>query len=53
MKTTLKHLCIWCFIGLLTSCTPTPVNNDTLVKKAKPVFATGGEHSTEPDNEKD
>ncbi|MCG2419742.1 hypothetical protein K8089_11975 [Aequorivita sp. F47161] len=53
MKTKLIFLGLWCFIGLLTSCTPTPINNDNKVEKTQPVYATGGEHSTEADNEKD
>jgi|TARA_R110002020_G_scaffold379355_3_gene590538 hypothetical protein len=51
MKATIIYLSL--AIGLLGSCTPTPDNSDNNLYKAPPIYGTGGEHSAEPDNEKD
>ena len=53
MKTKILYLTLAGFIGLLISCTPTPVNNEKNVYKSPPIYGSGGEHVREPDNEKD
>lgn len=53
MKTKLIYLSLACLIGLLASCTPTPLDKETNVHKSPTIYGSGGEHSTEPDNEKD
>ncbi|MBK5214559.1 MAG: hypothetical protein JJE55_12965 [Flavobacteriaceae bacterium] len=53
MKTKLIYLSLVCFIGLIASCTPTPLNNESNAHKAPTIYGTGGEHSAEPDNDKD
>lgn len=53
MKTKLIYLGLSCYLGILTSCTPTPTTIESDAHKAPIIYGTGGEHSTEPDNEKD
>lgn len=38
---------------LLAACTPTPNTTENSEYKAPSIYGTGGEHSAEPDNEKD
>ncbi len=53
MKTKITFLGIVLFTSLLTSCTPNalPVNDNA--QHHPPIYNTGGEHSAEPDNDKD
>lgn len=53
MKTKLIYLSLAFIIGSLASCTPTPTTYESNDYKAPPIYGTGGEHSSEPDNEKD
>lgn len=53
MKTKITLLCLVLCASLLTSCTPDAINMDSETLKAPPIYGTGGEHSAEPDNEKD
>ncbi len=53
MKTKLIYLSLIIFIGIQSSCTPTPINNESNTYHAPPIYGTSGEHSAEPDNDKD
>ena len=53
MKTIFIYLSLVFLIGSFTSCTPTPDIQENNEYKAPPIYGTGGEHSSEPDNEKD
>jgi len=52
MKTKPIYLSL-ALMGLLSSCTPTPTITESSDYDAPPIYGTGGEHSREPDNEKD
>lgn len=53
MKTKTTFLSLILLIGILSSCTPTPINTDTNVQIAPTIYGVGGEQSAEPDNDKD
>lgn len=53
MKTKIILLCLVLYASLLTSCTPDAIIMDSKAPKASPIYGTGGEHSAEPDNDKD
>jgi hypothetical protein len=52
MKTLFIYLS-FVLIGFFASCTPTPDIQESSEYKAPPSYGTGGEHSSELDNEKD
>ena len=53
MKTKITLLGLVLFTSLLTSCTPNALLTDANTQKSPTVYGTGGEHSAEPDNDKD
>lgn len=53
MKTKITFLGLVLFTSLLTSCTPNALTADENAQKHQPIYNTGGEHSAEPDNDKD
>ena len=53
MKTKLLCLGLVCFMGVLFSCTPVELESQRSLQDVPPIYGTGGEHSTEPDNVKD
>ena len=53
MKTLFIYLSLIFLIAPLASCTPTTELQEKNEYKAPPSYGTGGEHSSEPDNEKD
>ncbi|HLW32165.1 MAG TPA: hypothetical protein VKX40_07875 [Aequorivita sp.] len=53
MKTKFIYLSLAIFIGTLVSCTPVAMDNESNAYKTPPIYGTSGEHSAEPDNEKD
>ena len=40
-------------MSLLSSCTPIDITEDYKIQELPLIYVTGGEHSVEPDNEKD
>ncbi len=53
MKTKITFLGLVLLTSLFTSCTPDLLTVDSKSQKTPPIYGTGGEHSAEPDNEKD
>jgi hypothetical protein len=53
MKTKITFLGLVLFTSLLTSCTPNALTADENAQKHQPIYNTGGEHSAQPDNDKD
>jgi hypothetical protein len=53
MKTKITLLGLVLLTSLLTSCTPDSLTVDSKAQKTSPIYGTGGEHSAEPDNDKD
>lgn len=53
MKTNFIFLSLVFLIGVLNSCTPTSDIQESNEYNAPPSYGTGGEHSSELDNEKD
>ncbi len=52
MKTKITFLGLLLLLGIVSSCTPTPIT-DNNVQKTTPIYGVGGEQSAEPDNERD
>ncbi|WP_162266489.1 hypothetical protein [Aequorivita aquimaris] len=52
MKTKITFLGLVIFTSLLTNCTPNALIDETSAQ-TPPIYNTGGEHSAEPDNDKD
>lgn len=53
MKTRITFLLILVFTGIISSCTPNAIADNDASQKVPNVYGWGGEHSVEPDNEKD
>jgi len=53
MKVKIVLLVLSLIVGLISSCTPVEIAGDSEAQYPPPIYGTGGEHSVEPDNEKD
>lgn len=53
MKTKIVISSLILMIGILGSCTPTPIINDNEIQEAPTIYGVGGEQSAEPDNDRD
>ncbi len=53
MKTKFVFLSLLLVVSLMSSCNPIEIAEDSEMQNLPTVYGTGGEHSVEPDNEKD